>query len=678
MKVLILSAPGDKPPVEELTASMGDLSIIQGEDVPGVPKDPAQVDVIIGCGDCSPGSALNDSMLGWRVHPHTYLIPCWFEAEKKVFEQNGIWPRLAIDRFDLHLRAEALSEWLPAVSEWQQNRMHFNNNGSLETRSALELATSLYLRRASGALSVIDKGGAEGIFLFRDGNLISAVLEHLRGNEAFYEFLCMSYGWYTWESKTNLPSQAEPQSISHLIAAGLQKIQDAHLLFYFVTDFDCTITKTESQSSLDDSATVSFQEQKQLYALIEENVAVSQIIQSSPLSRPSTMAVLAKWFSLEDITIGKTHAESRCRVLVVDDSPLICRALQTIFAEDPRIELAGVAHDGMEALRLISGYKPDVVTLDLQMPKMDGLTALKHIMIRNPTPVVVVSAFTRETSRLTYEAFRYGAVDVLAKPSGNDTAVRELGARELRDRVAQAARVRIDAARYIRRRPNAAGAPARPNGNGCEGEGADFLIVVCGAGGFSLLLKVFFALSGLHEAPSVVCSTTLSAGAVQALVPCLAADCGLAVTSFCPPGGALAPRTSVVGSREHPFRPVEANGGISVEIVETKGPVRPFDALLSGAAELFGKRAVALLISGEGEDGLDGMRRIREVGGRAFVLSPEMCLKQDLPRKILLEGCAVELKTVSAIVARLAACPREACGATAGNSECESHAVQAT
>ena len=193
-----------------------------------------------------------------------------------------------------------------------------------------------------------------------------------------------------------------------------------------------------------------------------------------------------------------------------------------------------------------------------------------------------------------------------------------------------------------------------------------------------MLLKVFFALSGLHEAPSVVCSTALSASAVQALVPCLAADCGLAITPFCPPGGVLAPRTSVVGSREHTFRPVETNGGINIEMVKTNGSVRPFDVLLSGAAELLGKRAVAMLISGEGEDGLDGMRRIREVGGRAFVLSPEMCLKQDLPRKILAEGCAVEIKTVSALVAELAVGPQELCGATAGDAACESLAVRAT
>ncbi len=678
MKVLILSAPGNKPAVEELTATMGDLSIIHGEDVLGVSKDPAQVDVIIGYGDCSPGSALNDSMLGWRTHPHTYLIPCWFQAEKEVFEKNSIWPRLAIDRFDTDFRTEVLSEWLPAVSEWQQNRMHFDNSGSLEARSALELATSLYLRKASGVLSVIDKGGAEGIFVFRDGNLISAVMEHLRDSEAFYEFLCMSYGWYTWESKTNLSGQAEPQAISSLIAAGLQSIQNAHLLFYFIKDFDCTITRTESQSSLDDSATASFQAQKQLYELIEDNVPVSRIIQSSPLSRPSTMAILAKWFSMEDITIQKTHAQSRCRVLVVDDSPLMCRALQTIFTEDPRIEIAGIAHDGIEALRLIGECKPDVVTLDLQMPNMDGLTALKHIMIRDPKPVVVVSSFTRETSRPTYEAFRYGAVDVLSKPSGNDTSVLERESQELRDRVAQAARVRIEAAQYIRRRPNSGGAPARSNGNGSGDAGADLLIVVCDAGGFPLLLKVFFTLSKMREAPSVVCSTALSDLAVQALVPCIAADCGLTITPFCPPGGVLAPHTSVVGSREHPFSPVEANGGISVETVKTNGSVRPFDALLSGAAELLGKRSVALLISGEGQDGLDGMRRIQEAGGRGFVFSPEMCMKQDLPRKILTEGHAVELKTVSAIVAELAACPQALCSAAAANTASESLAVRAT
>ncbi len=96
------------------------------------------------------------------------------------------------------------------------------------------------------------------------------------------------------------------------------------------------------------------------------------------------------------------------------------RSAAKYFGLDSRFEIVGVAHDGVEALALIEKLKPDVVTLDIQMPRMDGLTALKHIMIRDPRPVVVLSAFTKQTSRLTYESFKYGAVDVCTKPSKGD------------------------------------------------------------------------------------------------------------------------------------------------------------------------------------------------------------------------------------------------------------------
>ena len=202
MRVLILHEPGNVPALGELPGA-GDISIMGANDSHVVPKDPSRVDIIIGHGSGAPGSDLNDSMLGWRTHPHTYLIPCWFGVERKVFEKDRLWPWLAIDRFDPDIRPDSISEWLMAVAEWQQTRMHFSDEGSLQERSPLELATSLCLRRANGVLSIIDEQGAEGSLSFRDGNLVSANLVHLRDIEAFYEFLCMPCGWYKWESGTN-------------------------------------------------------------------------------------------------------------------------------------------------------------------------------------------------------------------------------------------------------------------------------------------------------------------------------------------------------------------------------------------------------------------------------------------------------------------------------------------
>jgi len=108
----------------------------------------------------------------------------------------------------------------------------------------------------------------------------------------------------------------------------------------------------------------------------------------------------------------------KIRVLVVDDSLFLRRNLPRILESDPEIEVVGTAADGAEGLQKVKELRPDVVTLDLMMPVMDGLTALKHIMREAPTPVVIVSATSREGARETLEALALGAIDFVTKPSG--------------------------------------------------------------------------------------------------------------------------------------------------------------------------------------------------------------------------------------------------------------------
>jgi two-component system chemotaxis response regulator CheB len=649
MKVLILHEPGNVPALGELPGA-GEITIMGADYAHIVPKDPSQVDIIIGHGSSAPGSALNDSMLGWRTHAHTYLVPCWFAAERKVFEKDRLWPWLAIDRFDPDIRSDSISEWLSAVVEWQQNRMQFGNEGSLQERTPLELATSLCLRRANGVLSILDEAGAEGNLSFRDGNLVSANLAHLRDAEAFYEFLCLPSGWYRWDSGTNPPAEAEPQSVSRLIAAGLQRVEDANLLYRFIKDFDCTITKTNSESALDDSATASFPEQKQLYELIDGQARVSEIISASSLSRPTTMSFLAKWFSLEDIKIPTAAPGARCRVLVVDDSPLMCRALQAIFAEDSRIELAGIAHDGMEALRLIGEHKPDVVTLDLQMPKMDGLTALKHILISDPKPVVVVSAFTRETSRSTYESFKYGAVDVISKPANGLSANGASQAGELCDRVVQASSVQLHAVRYIRKRKRSQAVSSQLHDEH-TGDFENIVVVICGEGGFPGLLKFMFAMPDSGRIPPVIVATAMPRHVVEALVLHLKNDIPVAIEEISEPKALKAGVCHFICDDKY-RRLLRDEPEIRIEkIGESPRKSHFFDELLTSAADSFKSRLSVVLISGTGKDGVEGMSRVRQAGGMCFALSPEACLKPDLPQEIINLGYANEIKTITDLAA---------------------------
>ncbi len=106
------------------------------------------------------------------------------------------------------------------------------------------------------------------------------------------------------------------------------------------------------------------------------------------------------------------------KVLIVDDSSFMRQELSRIVSTDPDLDVIGTAFDGNNALEKIERLKPDVVTLDIEMPGMDGLTALKHIMINNPMPVVVISSLTQSGADTTFEALRLGAVDIIAKPSG--------------------------------------------------------------------------------------------------------------------------------------------------------------------------------------------------------------------------------------------------------------------
>ncbi len=710
MKILLLGPSTTyAETLQEFACLRGDVTVITGEQVDNYSSDSSIIDIIVGSGDFTNGSKVTDQLLAWRTHPYTYLVPCWIISDQEPFTRVCLWPGLSIDRFSPQLLDHEFCSWLTDVAEWQQTRMHLEACNTFQHHSCLELVTSLALRKASGRLTVFDEEGGEGYLLFRSGCFAEGLVKHINGPEAFFEFLTWHHGSYCWEiSESSLP-QEEDLPVDLLIQDGLRLLREANLLYHFMPDLHQLLHRTESQSALHDGAAPFFAARKEIYYLIDGSVSAARLVEASPLSRPRTMSILAQWFSLDDISLASTAASepaslevqaeaeahdayvslveasvvldekqnleatlqaqvdvdtaseehpveqqypsTRHRLLIVDDSALMCRALRDIFSKDPRFEIVGVAHDGVEALAVLEKLKPDVLTLDIQMPRMDGLTTLKHIMIRDPRPVVILSAFTKETSQLTYESFKYGAVDVCTKPVKGQLQDMEAQQLDLRDRVAQAAVVHLDAAQYIRRgrKPSVSSSEAVDSliSSADGAVSAPRLVIIgCGAGGFPSLLKLMFAFSWDDPMSSTIACMAMPGRVIDALLPNLVKD---TVRRLEPLAHGLLLESGVcyMYSNDFCFRLLNEAPRIRVE-EDDQGceNLGPMDYLFSAAAESFGDRVTACILAGVGEDGLAGLQAVKQRGGRTYVLTPQACLKPDLPRRVLELGDAEEVQTV--------------------------------
>lgn len=325
-------------------------------------------------------------------------------------------------------------------------------------------------------------------------------------------------------------------------------------------------------------------------------------------------------------------ADRPVRLLVVDDSKILRDSVARIFASDPRVEIVAMATNGREALEQIRDHRPDVITLDIRMPELDGISALKHIMIRYPTPVVMLSSLTMEGAAVTFDALRYGAVDFIAKPSavgGEDVSAQES---EIRNKVKFASVVEVSAIKYIRNLPNT----ELMNRDQVLGTCEKLVAIGSAEGGYGALLK---------------------------LIPNLRADLPVAfvATLYAPPEYVDAFATylnnySAVEVKravnDEPLRPgvcylnsgsnyMTVHGDQDSGLVLHVSPA-PFssrkgavDMLMFSVAEAMGRGAVGMVLSGTGSDGAEGVEEIARVGGRVMLQSLKTCLYENMVRNAM-------------------------------------------
>lgn len=333
----------------------------------------------------------------------------------------------------------------------------------------------------------------------------------------------------------------------------------------------------------------------------------------------------------------------RVRVLVIDDSAFNRRTIVKMLEALPNVEVVGYACDGEEGLRKVIDLKPDLITLDLEMPRMDGFTLLRIVMQKQPTPIIVVSS--RAGDEDVFKALELGAVEFVPKPSARVSPT----LMDIRDVLLEKVRevTRANLRNIIERRPPPAAPPRRPERRtaapaaAAPPAGRDFPVVVIGSstGGPPALQAIFSAI----QQP---------VGAGFAVAQHMPADFTRAFADRLNRFSALEIREAADGDAILPNRVLIAPGGFNLEtfrrgeevIVKVTEPkshqryVPSADVLFASAAPVFGRRLLGVVLTGMGNDGTRGVQAIKDHGGTVLAEDEESCVVFGMPKEAIATG----------------------------------------
>jgi two-component system chemotaxis response regulator CheB len=350
------------------------------------------------------------------------------------------------------------------------------------------------------------------------------------------------------------------------------------------------------------------------------------------------------------------------RVLIADDSPTARHLLVAILSSDPEIQVVGEARNGLEAVELTCKLRPDLVTMDLRMPKMDGFEATKEIMIRAPTPIIIVTASVVihdvETSLYTLRA---GALGVLPKPPGPDSPGFEESAQQLVFQVKAMAHVKV-----VRHWRPAAGAERGLPGGERAAETADSgaprtavgaspparaVAIAASTGGPAALHDLLVALPGDFPVPVLVVQH-ITRGFAAGLADWLNKVSSLHVT-LARDGEKLSPHTVYLAPDDRHLG-VSSWRTVSLSAGPPVGGFRPSGTFLfESVARVFQAATVAVILTGMGEDGVAGLTAVRQAGGRVIAQDEKTSVIFGMPGVAVAAGLANHVLPLDGIAPRL-------------------------
>jgi two-component system chemotaxis response regulator CheB len=338
---------------------------------------------------------------------------------------------------------------------------------------------------------------------------------------------------------------------------------------------------------------------------------------------------------------------SPIRVLIVDDSAVVRQTLSEILSSDPEIAVMGTAPDPFVAAERIRAEIPDVITLDVEMPKMDGITFLQKLMSQHPIPVVLCSSLAGEGSETALKALEHGAVDIITKPKMGTKQFLEESRVRICDAVKAAAQARID---HRPRRPASASIVApkltadvilEKAKSRAMVETTEKVVVVGASTGGTEALRVFLEMLP-GDAPGVVIVQHMPENFTAAFARRLDGLCRVTVKEAADDDTVIRGRALIAPGNRHLL--LKRSGArYFVEIKD--GPLvarhRPsVDVLFRSAARYAGRNAVGVIMTGMGDDGAKGMSEMKEAGARTIAQDEATCVVFGMPKEAIKLGAA--------------------------------------
>ncbi len=340
------------------------------------------------------------------------------------------------------------------------------------------------------------------------------------------------------------------------------------------------------------------------------------------------------------------------RVLVVDDSALIRSLLKEIIDAQPDMTVVGAAPDPIVARQMIKELNPDVLTLDVEMPRMDGINFLEKLMRLRPMPVVMVSSLTERDSDVTLRALELGAIDYVTKPKvGIKTGMQEY-ANEIAEKIRTAAGARI-----ARRKPPGEGGPSKSAlslGNKLAST-EKLIIIGASTGGTEAIRDVLVRMPS--DAPGILVTQHMPEAFTRSFAERLDSLCKIKVKEAVHNERVLPGHAYIAPGHSH--LQLKRSGANYMTALDQGPPVnrhRPsVDVLFRSAAQVAGRNAIGVILTGMGKDGALGMLEMREAGAYNFAQDENSCVVFGMPKEAIKVGAAHEIVPLNVMAERVLA-----------------------
>jgi two-component system chemotaxis response regulator CheB len=319
---------------------------------------------------------------------------------------------------------------------------------------------------------------------------------------------------------------------------------------------------------------------------------------------------------------------------VVDDSALIRKLLSMLLSADPEIEVVGAAPDPYAAREMIKALNPDVVTLDVEMPRMDGLSFLRKIMALHPIPVVMVSTLTQANADVTIKALEIGAVDFVAKPTTKLDDGMETLAEQLQSKIKTGARTRVYARPEVLQEP-------RPAASKSIGPTDKMVFVGASTGGVEALLKLLLGLPA--DCPPILITQHMPERFTSSFAARLNSVCAMEVVEAAHDQVVQQGRVYIAPGSHHLEIARKSNRYVcQLHVGSPVSGHRPsVDVLFNSAARSVGHKAIGVILTGMGKDGAQGLLEMRQAGATTLGQDEKSSLIYGMPRAAYERGAVM-------------------------------------